>query len=172
MKMTQYSITYGRLAKIILIYTLICLVVGFGLGVIVMRPMTVVEATSEPSVVESATVEPVTNIVSLGVCKVTAYCMENYPHICNDGDSTRTSTGATPTVGRTVAVDPSVIPYGTEIIINGHTYIAEDRGGAIKGKNRFDILFATHQEALDFGIQYVEVYYVETLVPEIPKMTI
>lgn len=162
MKKTQYSITYGRLAKIILIYTLTCLVVGFGLGVIVMRPMTVVEATSEPSVVESAiveTVEPTPNIISLGVCKVTAYCMENYPHICNDGNSTRTSTGATPTVGRTVAVDPSVIPYGAEVIINGHTYIAEDCGGAIKG-NRVDILFATHQEALDFGIQYVEVSYI------------
>lgn len=95
----------------------------------------------------------------LGVCKVTAYCKENYPHICNNGDSSATATGTVPTAGRTVAVDPSVIPYDSEVLINGHTYIAEDCGGAIKG-NRVDILFDTHQEALNFGIQYLEVSYV------------
>jgi 3D (Asp-Asp-Asp) domain-containing protein len=100
------------------------------------------------------------NTISLGVCKLTAYCKENYPHICNNGDANATSTGAVPTVGRTVAVDPSVIPYGSEVIINGHTYVAEDCGGAIKG-NTVDILFATHQEALDFGVQYAEVFLVK-----------
>lgn len=171
MKKTQYSIVWGRLVRNIIIYTLICLLIGFCIGISIEKPITVVEATSEPSVAENATVEPITNVISLGVCKVTAYCMENYPHICNDGDSTQTSTGATPTVGRTVAVDPSVVPYGSEVIINGHTYLAEDCGGAIKG-NRVDILFATHQEALDFGIQYVEVCYVGTLVGDISEMTI
>lgn len=160
MKMKQYSITLGKLVRNIIIYTLICLLVGFGIGINIDKPMPVVEATSELTVAENAPVEPATNIISLGVCKLTAYCMENYPHICNDGDSTRTSTGATPTVGRTVAVDPSVIPYGTELIINEHTYIAEDCGGGIKGNNRFDILFATHREALEFGVQYAEVSYI------------
>lgn len=95
----------------------------------------------------------------VGKCKITAYCAENYPHICNDGDSSKTATGTTPTAGRTCAVDPKVIPYGSEVIINGHTYIAEDCGGAVKG-NRIDILFATHQEALNFGVQYADVSYV------------
>lgn len=89
-------------------------------------------------------------------CRLSAYCTENYPHICNDGDATHTATGTVPTPGRTVAVDPTVIPYGSEVIINGHTYIAEDCGGAIKG-NRIDIVFETHAEALEFGIQYAEV---------------
>lgn len=111
----------------------------------------------EHPVIECSIVEP--SVVSLGVCKVTAYCVENYPHICNDGDSSRTATGTKPTPGRTIAVDPKVIPYGSEVIINGHTYIAEDCGGAIKG-NKIDIVFATHREALDFGIQYAEVSYV------------
>lgn len=97
--------------------------------------------------------------ISLGVCKLTAYCCENYPHICNDGDSTKTATGTRPTPGRTCAVDPRVIPYGSEVIINGHTYIAEDCGGAIKG-NKIDIVFATHKEALDFGVQYADVQFV------------
>lgn len=86
----------------------------------------------------------------------TAYCAENYPHICNDGDASTTSTRTTPTPGRTIAVDPSVIPYGCEVIIDGHTYIAEDCGEAIKG-NRIDILFATHEEALAWGRRTKEV---------------
>lgn len=97
--------------------------------------------------------------ISLGVCKITAYCKENYPHICNDGNSNVTATGTVPVAGRTVAVDSSVIPYGSEVIIDGHTYIAEDCGGAIKG-NRVDICFDTHREALNFGVQYLEVVYV------------
>lgn len=88
--------------------------------------------------------------------KLTAYCIENYPHRCNNGDSTYTATMTHPTPGRTIAVDPNVIPLGAEVVINGHTYIAEDTGSAIKG-NRIDIVFPTHQEALEFGVQYAEV---------------
>ena len=84
---------------------------------------------------------------------VSAYCKENYPHICNDGESTYTSTGTIATPGRTVAVDPDIIPYGTTIEIEGvGVRIAEDCGGAIKG-NRIDLLFDTHEEALEWGMQ-------------------
>ena len=103
---------------------------------------------------------PVSELASIGVCKLSAYCRENYPHICNNGDSSSTATGTIPTAGRTIAVDPKVIPYGSKVIINGQTYIAEDCGGGIKG-NRVDILFNTHKEALNFGIQYAEVYVVK-----------
>lgn len=127
-------------------------------------PSVPVQETSISTEVREVQIE--SNIVdvkepkSIGVCKLTAYCKENYPHICNNGDSTKTATGTTPTPGRTVAVDPSKIPYGSEVIINGHTYIAEDCGGAITG-NKVDILFTTHQEALNFGIQYAEVFIKE-----------
>ena len=85
---------------------------------------------------------------------VSAYCKENYPHICNDGESTYTATGTIATPGRTVAVDPKYIPHGTEIEIEGVGFrIAEDCGGAIKGKNRIDLLVETHQEALEWGMQ-------------------
>lgn len=116
------------------------------------------EVVEEVVVQEVLTPEP--TLVCLGKFKASAYCKENYPHICNNGDSSTTATGTTPTAGRTIAVDPSVIPYGTQVVINGHTYIAEDCGGGIKG-NRVDILFATHREALNFGIQYVEVFVVK-----------
>lgn len=101
--------------------------------------------------------EPVEILTSLGEFVLTAYCYENYPHICNNGDATSTATGTKPTEGRTIAVDPRVIPYGTEVVINDHTYIAEDTGGAIKG-NRIDICFASHDEALRFGKRTAEVF--------------
>lgn len=116
----------------------------------------VVETPETVVVIEDVVTE---KQISLGVCKITAYCKENYPHICNNGDSSVTATGTVPMAGRTVAVDPSVIPYGSEVIINGHSYIAEDCGGAIKG-NRVDICFDTHREALNFGVQHLEVVYV------------
>lgn len=116
--------------------------------------------TSEPIVVcSSPTPTPVPEFRTIR-CKLTAYCIENYPHICNNGDASTTATGTKPTPGRTVAVDPKIIPYFSNVIINGKTYIAEDTGGAIKG-NRVDIVFATHQEALEFGVQYADVHWVK-----------
>lgn len=98
-----------------------------------------------------------TGLISLGVFSSSAYCNENYYHDCNDGTPETTATGTAPTAGRTIAVDPSVIPLGSEVIISGHTYIAEDTGGAIKGK-RIDIVFNSHEEALNWGRRNVEVF--------------
>jgi len=81
----------------------------------------------------------------------TAYCP--CEKCCGKSDGV-TATGTKATAGRTIAVDPSVIPYGTEVIINGHTYIAEDCGGAVKG-NSIDIFFNTHEEARQFGRQTI-----------------
>lgn len=91
---------------------------------------------------------------SLGTFKLTAYCACS--RCCGKCDGI-TATGTKATAGRTIAVDPSKIPYGTEVIINGHTYIAEDCGGAIK-QNKIDIFFNSHAEALKFGVQYAEVF--------------
>lgn len=71
---------------------------------------------------------------------------------------TATSTGATPTIGRTIAVDPRVIPYGSRVVINGHTYIAEDCGGAIKG-NKIDIFVGSESEAYQKGVYHTNVYW-------------
>lgn len=93
--------------------------------------------------------------VSLGVYKITAYC--GCAKCCGKTDGI-TASGTHVTAGRTIAAPPE-IPFGTQIIINGHTYTVEDRGGAIKG-NRIDIYFETHEEALAFGVQYVEIFKV------------
>ncbi|HEU4965139.1 MAG TPA: 3D domain-containing protein [Bacilli bacterium] len=69
----------------------------------------------------------------------------------------RTATG-TITGHGTVAVDPSVIPLGTKLYIEGYGYgVACDVGGAIKG-NRIDLHFDTRQQALQFGRRTVKVY--------------
>lgn len=81
---------------------------------------------------------------------ITAYC----PCVkcCGKMDGI-TATGTKAMQGRTIAVDPKKIPYGTKIQIDGvGVRIAEDCGGAIKG-NRIDLYFNTHQEALRWGRQ-------------------
>ena len=71
-----------------------------------------------------------------------------------------TATGTYATPGRTIAVDPKVIPYGSQVIINGRTYIAEDTGGAIRG-NKIDICVSSDAEAFQKGRLYnVPVYIV------------
>lgn len=117
----------------------------------------VTEEVSEPTEATEATEE--TESVGtnyLGEYKLTAYCA--CAKCCGKSDGI-TATGTVATQGRTIAVDPRKIPYGTEVIINGHTYVAEDCGGAIKG-NRIDIYFDSHSEALQFGVQYADVYIV------------
>lgn len=61
------------------------------------------------------------------------------------------------TAGRTIAADTSQFSFGSKLVINGHTYTVEDRGGAIKG-NRIDIFFSSHSKALDWGVRYCDVY--------------
>ena len=67
-----------------------------------------------------------------------------------------TATGTWPVVGRTIAVDPRVIPLGSHVLINGVEYIAEDTGGFIKGR-RIDIFMDTKSECDIWGAQYIEV---------------
>lgn len=93
---------------------------------------------------------------NLGTFKITHYCCEKYPHICNAGPPYKTATGTTPHVGG-CAVDPRKIPLGSYIKINGVVYHAEDTGGWIKG-NRIDIVTETHSEALAKGTYKAQVY--------------
>ncbi len=82
---------------------------------------------------------------------VTAYCG---CYSCSEGYGTQTSTGVTAEAGRTIAVDPDVVPYGSKVQINGHTYVAEDCGGAINGYD-IDIYMDEHSSTDRFGSQYI-----------------
>lgn len=85
-------------------------------------------------------------------------------HNSDPGCGPYTATGTLCRVGA-IAVDPSVIPYGTRmyIVSNDGRYIygiavAEDCGGAIKG-NRIDLYFDSVDECWSFGIRDCTVYF-------------
>ena len=70
----------------------------------------------------------------------------------------RTSTGTKPKEGRTIAVDPKVIPYGSIVYIQDYGYfIAEDCGGAVK-ENRIDIYTSRHEYAMQQGRKVANVW--------------
>lgn len=95
-------------------------------------------------------------LISLGTFKTTGYCPCSR---CSEGWGRHTCTGAIATAQHTIAVDPNVIPYGTQVMINGVVYTAEDKGGGVKG-NHIDIFFDSHSESLQHGIQSAEVFLV------------
>ena len=68
-----------------------------------------------------------------------------------------TATGTTPKWG-TIAVDPSVIPYGTRVYIPKFdmVFTAEDCGGAIKG-TKIDIFMNSESDCVNFGRQNIEI---------------
>lgn len=90
----------------------------------------------------------------IGTFTVTHYCP---CYACCGKTDGITFTGTQATEGRTVAVDPDVIPLGSTVVIDGEEYIAEDIGGAIKGL-RIDKYMDNHQEALNAGIVQAEVW--------------
>lgn len=98
-------------------------------------------------------------LVSLGTYTITAYCP--CERCCGKDPSDPfygiTATGTVATEGRTIAVDPEMIPYGTVVYIDGEDYVAEDCGSAIR-ENRIDIFFAEHEEALQWGVREKEVF--------------
>ncbi len=76
------------------------------------------------------------------------------------GNGPRTASGTRVRHGE-IAVDPSFIPLGSRVYIPGYgEAIAEDIGWGIQG-NAIDVAFDTHEEALAFGRQDIEIYILE-----------
>lgn len=119
----------------------------------------IVEA-QEAAKEEEEIAEPVvqTNNNYLGVFKLTGYddCEQ-----CQGEWVGTTALGVMPQVNHTIAVDPSIIPLGSHVMINGIEYVAEDVGGGVKG-NHIDIFVGSHEESYsDFCNGYAEVYLVQ-----------
>jgi hypothetical protein len=58
----------------------------------------------------------------------------------------------------TIAADTRYYPFGTRMFIPGYgTGVVTDRGGAIKGRDRLDIFFDDHEDALAWGRRRVNV---------------
>ena len=92
----------------------------------------------------------VTEKTYLGKFKITYYCPCSK---CSGKWGRKTSTGKLAKEGRTIAVDSKVIPYGSKIKIGSKTYVAEDCGGAIKGK-RIDVFIESHKKCIKNGVKY------------------
>lgn len=94
--------------------------------------------------------------IPMGEFKLTAYC----PCCdCSEGYNYNTYTGTRAEEGRTIAVDPDVINFGSKVMIDGHIYTAEDCGGAVSG-DHIDIFMEDHDDVDEFGVQYKEVWVI------------
>lgn len=133
------------------------------------QPVQLLEAQVEPEheATEYAAFPEEPALVSLGEFKITHYCP--CPKCCGKQESDPwygiTSTGTKATEGRTIAVDPTVIPYGSDVLLRyadgtEAIFTAEDCGGAIKSK-RIDVFMDSHQAALVEGVKFAEVYLVK-----------
>lgn len=125
------------------------------------KPKVTVEAEAEPEPVNEE--EPVkeTFWMDLGSFEITAYCTGT---CCSSGTGI-TASGTVATVGRTIGVDPDLIPLGSTVKIvfqdgTEHIYKAEDTGSAIQG-NIIDLLVSSHSEGIQFGRQTCRVYIEE-----------
>lgn len=126
-----------------------------------LTPETPLETTENPAEDYSS----LDGLELIGTFRATAYCpcvkccgiwSEEHPDRGEDYVQ-RTSSGTIPQEGRTIAADWDVLHEGSEVILNGHTYIVEDTGGAVKG-NAIDIFFESHEAAVAFGVQEVDLY--------------
>jgi 3D (Asp-Asp-Asp) domain-containing protein len=169
----------------IMVSWVIILVVGMLMGFFIGRsikkadamPMTIESSIHSPTITHAPYVrtthvpatseqQPKTELVSLGEFKITAYC--HCEQCCGNWAKDRpvdadgkpiviTASGEIAVQGVTIAADTSVLPFGTKVIMDGHEYTVQDRGGAIKG-NKIDVYFESHQEVLEFGVQYKELF--------------
>ncbi|MGM9567652.1 MAG: 3D domain-containing protein [Clostridia bacterium] len=125
-------------------------VVAVGTGTSV-RPVVADKNSENESTASFSTAPNGRTCVKVLTCKATAY---------HSSDGSLTKSGTLPRVG-IIAVDPSVIPLGTELYVEGYGYcVAEDTGGLIKG-NRIDIYLDSDAECINWGVRNVTVYILE-----------
>lgn len=84
---------------------------------------------------------------------------------CCGKDDGITYSGTRAVPYETCAVDPDVIPLGSDITVDYgdgelRHYRAEDVGGGVNG-NRIDICVSSHGEALELGVRTATVYWME-----------
>jgi len=107
------------------------------------------EEIDEPSA--AANEEPEGKTISVTATAYTAGC-EGCSGVTSTGIDLRDSPNA-----KVIAVDPSVIPLGSEVYVEGYGYaIAGDIGSAIKG-NKIDLHVPTKDEAFEWGVRTVNV---------------
>ena len=107
-------------------------------------------SSDESAETDSSSQESSSSGTYLGNFKLTAYC--NCAQCCGVAGNL-TASGTVPTAGRTVAM--AGLPFGTQLMINGSVYTVEDLGTPY---GHLDIFMNSHSDALNFGLQYADVY--------------
>lgn len=95
---------------------------------------------------------------SLGNVVTSGYCSCSI--CCGRWAGGPTASGAMPTADHTLAVDASdpFVPLGTKIIMNGTEYVVEDTGNLNRYGVQFDVYFADHEDALQWGHTTLEAF--------------
>lgn len=95
---------------------------------------------------------------SLGTVVTSAYCPCSI--CCGKWAGGPTASGRYPQAQHTLAVDAyhPIVPLGTQIIMNGILYTAEDTGNLNAHGVNFDVFFDSHQEALAWGHKSFEAF--------------
>lgn len=91
--------------------------------------------------------------VNLGVFKTTGFC--NCRKCAGRWAGGKTASGVYPVEGETIAVDRSVIPLGSMVMVDGHIYWAHDTG--VRGKH-IDVYYDGHGTAWDHGVKRQHVF--------------
>lgn len=150
--LTRLAVLAGAMAAGVLL--------GGGAAYSIVEAQEPAKATFRPVVVRTDAIvveepnEP--EMVSLGTFTVYAYCP--CERCCGQWSGGPTASGVMPEEGRTVAADWDVLPAGTEIYLDGIGWrTAEDTGSGITG-NTLDLYMDSHQDALEWGVQEVEVF--------------
>lgn len=144
-----------KLFTILLVVLFLSLVFASGNSTNVAQANVVIVTRSRPLPVRIhalAPVEPTYDVVRM---EVTAYCAckkccgKNAKGIAADGTSVKGK--------MVIAADWSVMPQGSILYVPGYgEAVVHDTGSAIVG-NRLDVYFDSHQEAKEWGRQYLDV---------------
>jgi 3D (Asp-Asp-Asp) domain-containing protein len=85
------------------------------------------------------------------------FVVTGYATGCDSPPGALTKSGEPPIVGLTVAADPSVVPLGSVVYIDGlGERLVHDIGGAVRGRH-LDVFMASCVEARSFGRQQRQV---------------
>lgn len=104
-----------------------------------------------------ATAQSDERLISMGEFTLTYYCSCEE---CSGQWGTQTATGNHCEQGRTVAVDPDVIAYGTRILIDDNIYVAEDCGSLVKG-DHIDIYVEDHELVEKLGKKEKKIWLIK-----------
>ena len=143
---TRARIRLIKIQWLLILALVVALILSF-----VTRPSASVPDEPETSPVRVEAPEPITEttapepeLIELGEFRTTAYC--TCVKCCGIWSAEHPS-----------RVGTDVMPLGTVLIIDGHEYIAEDTGSAVKG-NVIDIYFDSHELAVEYGVQMKTIY--------------